>query len=73
VAALRLARSPIGHNREVSTVTFTVFTVSNRCPVCGGDANSRYQPALSSTGPRMDRKCSDCGFTWVEKSVRRSL
>jgi hypothetical protein len=57
----------------VSTLTVNVFTITNRCPVCGGAANSRYHPAVTAAGARVDRKCCDCGFTWDEKATRRSL
>jgi hypothetical protein len=70
---LRLARESAGHNPDVSTLTFNVFNVTNRCPVCGGAAHSRYLPAVTTAGARVDRKCGDCGFTWDEKSTRRSL
>jgi len=36
VHALRLFGDRTGHNREVSTLMVNVFTITNRCPVCGG-------------------------------------
>jgi hypothetical protein len=73
VRALRLSGDGTGQNQEVSTLTVNVFTITNRCPVCGGAANSRYHPAVTAAGARVDRKCCDCGFTWDEKATRRSL
>jgi C4-type Zn-finger protein len=55
------------------SLTVTMFSVTNRCPVCGGAANARYHRPAESDVAHMKRKCGDCGFTWEEKAVARSL
>ena len=57
----------------MTTVTMNVFNVTNRCPVCGGAANIRYHSLEDRQAAGMKRKCGDCGFTWAEAAVRRSL
>jgi hypothetical protein len=50
-----------------------LFRVANRCPVCGGDATSRYHgveaECFKSPGPHVHRRCEDCGFSWGERPV----
>jgi rRNA maturation protein Nop10 len=50
-----------------------VFTISGSCPVCGGAANARFHRFTATTDAHMKRKCVDCGFTWEQKAVPRSL
>jgi len=33
------------------------FNTANRCPICGGDATSKYHR----------RRCEDCGYSWTEQ------
>jgi hypothetical protein len=50
-----------------------LFRVIDRCPVCGGDATSRYHgvavECLNVPGPHLHRRCEDCGFSWGERPV----
>ena len=54
-------------------MTFNVFNVTNRCPVCGGAANARYHASVAKVSAQMKRKCTDCGFTWDEAPVARAF
>jgi predicted RNA-binding Zn-ribbon protein involved in translation (DUF1610 family) len=49
------------------------FRVVNRCPMCGGNAISRYHRSDSTcsrmSGPHMHHRCEDCGFSWGERPV----
>jgi formate dehydrogenase maturation protein FdhE len=55
----------------VTSISFNLFNVTSRCPVCGGAANARYHATDEKIGARMKRKCTDCGFTWAEVQVAR--
>ena len=57
----------------MSTLTINVFNVTNRCPVCGGAANSRYHSPAFHIAGEMRRKCTDCGYTWDEAPVARQI
>jgi C4-type Zn-finger protein len=57
----------------VTSITFNVFNITNRCPVCGGAANSRYHASGEEVVAQMKRKCTDCGFTWAEVPLARSF
>jgi hypothetical protein len=52
-----------------------LFSVTNRCPKCGGDASTKYhRPGLNCRhmpGPHIHRKCEDCGFSWGEKTAKK--
>ena len=47
-----------------------LFRVANRCPVCAGDAASRYHRVgvgcVTIPGPHVHHRCEDCGFSWGE-------
>ncbi len=57
----------------MTSLTFNVFNVTNRCPVCGGAANARYHAPEAEGSGHMKRKCTDCGFRWDEVPVSRSF
>jgi C4-type Zn-finger protein len=57
----------------VSRLTLSVHNVTGRCPVCGGSANARYHAQDYEAVAHMKHKCTDCGFTWEEVPVSRSL
>jgi rubredoxin len=57
----------------MTTLTFNVFNVSSRCPVCGGIASAEFRRPLPADGAQMKRECSDCGYAWDEEPVTRSL
>jgi transposase-like protein len=57
----------------MATLTINVFNVTNRCPVCGGAANSRYHGRDEVGASQMKRKCTDCGYTWDEVPTTREL
>jgi hypothetical protein len=48
----------------MTTVTDHVFDVTNRCPVCGGEARPRYRRPGDHVAIGVKRKCGDCGYTW---------
>jgi hypothetical protein len=73
VRPLRLSPGGDGYGGGVATLTINVFNVTNRCPVCGGAANSRYHNVAHTRAGQMKRKCTDCGYTWDEAPVARTL
>jgi transposase-like protein len=57
----------------VRQLTLNVFSLTVRCPVCGGSENARYHGPYLGHGGQMRHKCTDCGFTWDQEPTLRTF